>query len=277
MKYIIYGILDPRLHKKDQLRYIGKSEQGTQRFKEHLKSSSLKNNLPKDNWIKKCLNLNLKPKFIILESFSSADELFEAEEFYYLYFKSLGCDLLNLTECGKGTNGYKHREETIKLLKEKAKLRDQTPYQIPHNKKENIIINNEIYRNCTKCKLDQKIDLFIWNKKKDQYIPYCKPCRAKHRADWVKKNPRPKLSKEEYLKSHLKAIRAGGEAMKRPEQRLRQALAKSKPIQAHSPITGETLTFSSALKAKESGFQNSNIGQAIKYKTLYRGYYWKFI
>lgn len=276
-QYIIYAMLDPRPHKLNQLRYVGKSETGKQRWREHLKPSSLKNNLPKDNWIKKLLALNLKPIFIILEEFSSASELFEAEIFYCTYYRSLGCDLLNMTDGGDGTRGYKHREDTIQKMKEIALNRDKTNYQNPHNKKVHIEKDGKTFRNCKKCGEDKEISLFTWNKKQEKYGPYCKPCQAVHKANWRAKNPAPTLPREEYLASRKNGYTAGGEAMKRPELRKLVADRQSKPIRATSLTTTETLTFASALAAKEAGFQNSNISQAIKFKRPYRGYMWKFI
>ncbi len=275
-KNIIYGLLDPRPHKLGHLRYVGKSEQGVGRFKEHLRPSSLDNNLPKDNWIKKLKQLGMTPEFLVLECFDTPDVLFEQENFYIIYYRSLGCDLLNMTDGGDGTRGYKHTKATIELMKEKAKVRDTINYQNPHNKKDIILINGEQHRHCVRCNDTPKLHLFVFNKKQNKYGSYCKKCRREHQAEYKRKNPSPKLSKEAYLASHMKAITAGGEAMKRPEQRARQALARSKPIQATSLSTTEVLTFPSALAAKASGFQNSNIGQAIKFKTPYRGYLWKF-
>jgi hypothetical protein len=123
-KYIIYGLIDPFIH---QLRYIGKSTTGTQRCGEHLKKSSLNHHTHKDNWILSLLQRGKKPEIEILEVLSGPEFLNEAEKFNIAYFKSLGCNLTNHTEGGEGTFGYTHREETIKILSEKAKLRPKGP------------------------------------------------------------------------------------------------------------------------------------------------------
>lgn len=272
-KYIVYKLIDPR---NNEIRYIGKSEQGINRLKEHLKPSSLKNNTHKDNWIKQLLSLGLKPEIEILEVCISPNELFEAEEKWYNHYKDLGSPLTNLTECGKGTRGYKHTEETVQRLKEKALKRDKAAYQNPHNKKKNVVMNNKLYRNCTKCKLDKPIEEFSVKIKQKTYQGYCQECNRIYQNEWKQKNPAPILSQEEFNASRLPGAIAGGETSKRPERRLQASIQRSKAIIGTHTETGEIVKFPSALKAKEAGFQNSNIGQAIKFNKPYKNYIWKF-
>ena len=278
-KFIIYGFLDPRPHKLDQLRYVGKSETGLQRCREHLKPSSLEKDTRKDRWIKLVLSEGLKPIPIVLEEHSNKDDLFEAEKFWIAYYRGLGCDLTNSTDGGEGSTGYKHKEETKQKIADKQSIfRKGKPLPQGMNlPKEHKIINGLEYRNCGKCLKDVEIVNFGWIKVRQQYQSYCKSCHLVAEQEWRKANPAPTLPEADYNASRLPGARAGGEASKRPERRLQAAKQRSKAIQATNLETGEVLTFESALKAKEHGFQNSNIGQSIKYNKPYKGYTWKFI
>lgn len=278
MSNVVYILKDPRILGPQSIRYVGKSEQGTQRLKEHLKPSSLKKGTHKDNWIKQLLAEGLQPEIEIIQTCKSPEELFQAEAKWYQYYKHLGCPLTNLTDCGKGTTGYTHTPETIETLKQKALARDKAPYQNPHNKKKNIVIDGELFRNCTKCKLNQPIANFSLKIKDKTYQGYCKPCALQYERDYRIKKPRPVLSQEEFNASRKNGASAGGKALAaNPEARAKISAKRSKSIQGTHTITGEIVTFPSALAAKAAGFQNSNIGQAIKYNRPYKGYIWTFI
>lgn len=270
---IIYGLIDPRT---GELKYIGKSQHGITRFKQHLKPYSLKKHNHKNNWIKLLLSLGLMPEFIILETLSNPNDLFQAEEFWYEYYLGLGCNLTNSTKCGQGTNGYHHREETVNVLREKALNRDKSIYKIPHNKKFNVVIDGKEHRECASCKDLKEIHHFSTSHKGKSYQSYCKYCNAISQKEWKLINPSPILSEEDYKKSRAPGYTAGGEASKRPERRAQAAEQRSKAIIATHVETGNVLEFPSALKAKDAGFQNSNIGQAIKFNKPYRNYNWKF-
>lgn len=271
-KNFCYFLSDPRT---GECRYIGKTEQGESRLLEHLKPSSLKYNNHKNNWIKHLLELGLKPRLEIIEEFLDPNDLFEAEEFWYQYFKGLGCNLTNSTECGKGTRGYQHKEETIELLKKRAATRDNTSYKNPINKKEHIVINGIEHRECTRCNKTKTLSDF--RKCRKWWSSFCNKCHTDFFREWRKENPTETLPEAEYNASRLPGAIAGGNAMKAPEQRARASQQRSKPIQAIHTVTGEKLIFKSALEAKARGYQNSNIGVAIKLNKPYRGYHWSFI
>lgn len=271
---IIYGLIDKTTQ---ELRYIGKSVSGIERPREHFKPCNLKGNSYKQNWIKKCLAEGNKPEIIIIESFDNPETLFEAEIFYIAYFRGLGCKLTNLTDGGEGNIGWHPSEETLKKQSEAALKRDKSSYQNPHNKKEHKVIDGEKYRNCTKCKQDKQ--LFCYSKRvkeKNALQIYCKSCNTVINEEWREKNPTPTLSEENYNKSRLPGAIAGGESSKTPERRKQASEQRSKAIRAIHIETGEILKFESALKAKEAGFQNSNIGVAIKKGKPYKKYIWLF-
>jgi len=272
---IIYGLIDPRT---DELKYIGKTEQGVPRFKEHLKESSLKTGNKKNNWIKSLLKQDLLPEFYIFETLKRPEELFAAEEWWYEYFIGLGCTLLNETKCGAGTRGYKHKENTIETMKNKALVRDKTPYKVPHNARQSAIIGGIDHLSCSKCQEVKPLDRFslLTRNNRKFYDCYCKLCRVSLNEGKYEKYYK-KLCASDYKQSRIDAAKAGAAALwSKPESKERVSKARSKPIQGKSITTDEVLTFTSALEAKEYGFQNSNIGQAIKYGRPYKGYTWSF-
>lgn len=115
MKTFIYGIFDPITK---ELRYIGQTSKGTTRFKRHIKAAQHKKQ-PIACYIKSLLSKNLNPIFEVIEEVS-VDLLDETEKFYIAYFRFLGCRLLNLTEGGKTTRGYKMPKEIVERVRKKS-------------------------------------------------------------------------------------------------------------------------------------------------------------
>src|ERR1700731_2542764 len=114
MNSFIYTISDPR---DGQIKYVGKTIQGTKRFKKHLDNCSLKDNTPKNNWIKDLKKQKLNPIFDIIQYEENEIELSELEVFYISYFKFLGFKLKNVTDGGEGHSGVKKTKETIEKLR----------------------------------------------------------------------------------------------------------------------------------------------------------------
>jgi len=105
IKYLIYGLVDPR---NGNLRYIGKSCQGLNRAREHCFPSYLDVDYSYcGNWIRKLQKLGLKYTWVIIQEFSDADILSQAEIYWIAYFRAMGCRLTNMTIGGEGTLGYK--------------------------------------------------------------------------------------------------------------------------------------------------------------------------
>lgn len=274
---IIYGLIDPR---DDQIRYVGKTEKGKSRLTDHLKPSSLnKDNSRKNNWIKSLLRQELKPTFEIIEVLQNPYDLFEAEAFWIEFFKYYKIELYNSTVGGLGTRGYKHRAESIELMKQKMQNRDNTNYQIPHNRRQVTIMNEIEHIPCCHCKELKSKDSFsiLTRKHKNFHDSYCKSCRVSLNEGKYEKYYQ-KLSPEVYKQSRIDAAKAGAQALwSNPNARQLVSKARSKPIQGKSTTTDEILTFNSALEAKQYGFNNTNLGQAIKFSKPYKGYNWKFI
>lgn len=274
-QYVIYGLFDPTT---GQLRYIGQTNNPKKRLRDHCRPANLKDNSYKSNWIKSLGTK--KPIMQVLEIFDNPYVLEEHEDFYIEYFKSLGCKLTNSTKGGKGTIGYIHTPETRKIFSDSAKIHSKLrPLSAGmHVAKENILIDGVLHRECSDCKIVKDVQFFRIIKARQAYNGYCRPCETLRRANNRKITPPiyVKLSPEEYKESRIAAAKKGGLAMTdTPEKREAISKRNSKPIIAISATTGEILEFTSALKAKEQGFHNKLIGDAIKSKRPYKGYYWK--
>jgi predicted GIY-YIG superfamily endonuclease len=101
------------------IRYIGKSDNPQDRLKEHIKKS--KNcKTRKDKWILSLLEKNEKPTIEILEEIES--ENWESSEIYWIsQFKTWGFDIVNGTEGGEGSNGFKNKKHTKETI-EKCRI-----------------------------------------------------------------------------------------------------------------------------------------------------------
>ena len=103
MEYCVYGLIDPI---SKELRYIGYSYNYLERYKKHLFPSSLAKKSHKSNWILNLLSNGFKPEIFILEKAFSHDDAKEREIDLIAYYKSIGCDLTNLTVGGDGRAGF---------------------------------------------------------------------------------------------------------------------------------------------------------------------------
>lgn len=97
--FIIYGLFDPR---DGEIRYVGKSETGTDRFKGHLRPSALKPKTRRTSWIKSVLAAGERPIGSVIQSLSTRQGLAEAEVYWIAFFKAEGCRLTNGTAGGEG-------------------------------------------------------------------------------------------------------------------------------------------------------------------------------
>jgi len=282
MKYIIYALTDPETK---EIRYIGMSSCGLVRPKEHIKAKNLKTKSHKVNWIKTLLAKGLIYEISVLEVLQTPEGLSEREQFWIAHYRAQGSNLTNLTNGGEGSPGYRFSKESKRKMSETRLLLLQSNPGLTERiadscRKKPFLIDGIQYQNCSDCKSDKPLETSFYKNRKrwNGYDSMCKECgniRLKKRAQLKK------LSPEEFQQTYetrKKAMSRGAKAYfdSNPDAKKHLAEKRSKPIEAHNPETGEVLKFDSALNAKEKGFQNSNIGQAIKYKTLYKGYYWKF-
>lgn len=118
-QFLIYGLIDPRTQ---QLRYVGLHSRGSleKRLREHLCRAKAGFRLHVYDWVRSLLDRGQCPEIVQLESVGSFTELTEAESWHIQMWRSLGCDLTNLTDGGEGCWGYRHTEESkakMSLLK----------------------------------------------------------------------------------------------------------------------------------------------------------------
>ena len=115
MEIKIYKLIDPI---SDEIKYVGKTKNSlTKRLYEHFTKRNLSNNNHKNNWIKKLISLNLRPKIEIIETVTEQNWI-EREMHWIKFYKDLGCNLTNTTDGGEGTKTYKMPPEaTIKGIK----------------------------------------------------------------------------------------------------------------------------------------------------------------
>ena len=240
---LIYGLQDPI---SLEIRYIGKSYRGINRAYQHACPSSLKEgNTPKNNWIKKLKNNNLKPKVIIIEIFNSItnDELYKKEQDYIKQYPNL----LNLTDGGPGAIGRQSSNETRKKMSESAKKRKLPEALIKQQVKKYPDINEKRY--CSKCKIYQNFIEMSHPNNPQSHV--CKKC-----------------SKEHYFKS--RAI---------PEARQKYADSLKKSVIAINYITNEEKIFKGFRDAaKEIGGKCSHTGirLAIQNNRIYYNFKWKY-
>jgi len=129
MKFIIYGLIDPRTK---ELRYIGMSSTGLKRPKTHLNPSTYnKSNTYVYCWIKSLVKENLQPEIMVIDECSSYIELQDLEIFYINYFKAIGCKLTNLREGGLGGKyGEKQAPEIIAKRNATKKSNNKLPHKM---------------------------------------------------------------------------------------------------------------------------------------------------
>lgn len=110
MKILIYKLIDPITK---EVRYVGKTKNSlTKRLYEHCTLRNLKTNTHKNNWIKKLINLNLRPEISLIEEVSN-DNWVEREKYWIKLYKDNNCNLTNTCDGGEGSFGYKMPKESI--------------------------------------------------------------------------------------------------------------------------------------------------------------------
>lgn len=118
MKYKIYKLIDPRTN---EIRYVGRTVQTlSNRLRKHLKAIDKSH---RTNWIKSLLIKGIEPKIELICETNTFENCCELERFYILKHKKLGFKLVNMTDGGEGSIGFKHSDETIIKLKKIATKR----------------------------------------------------------------------------------------------------------------------------------------------------------
>lgn len=154
------------------------------------------------------------------------------------------------------------------------------------NATEFTVINDVKHWRCSKCESYKPEASFSKNYRKkvdgsDRTRPvvhWCKACAAEYKRNKFKYKG---LSKEELAKSYETRKQAMSEGLKKayannPEMKAKASKARSKAIVAKDPITGQIVhRFESGLAAKQAGFNNVTISEAIKKGLVRLGYKWE--
>lgn len=110
MNIYIYKLIDPLTN---EIRYVGKTKKSLiKRLYEHLTLRNLKSNTHKNNWVKKLLNLNVKPKIELIEVVTENNWI-DKEIYWIKILRENGCNLTNTSDGGEGSFGYKMTKESI--------------------------------------------------------------------------------------------------------------------------------------------------------------------
>lgn len=281
-KYLVYALKDPRTQ---EIRYIGKSTSGMRRVLQHKNSSSLKKISHKNNWIKSLLDSGLMYQIEILQNCSSNEETLQAEMYWIKFHKEAGANLTNLTDGGEGTLGRLASEETKQLIslakKEFHKNHPEVQQAITEKqRKPHQILDGVEHKHCSDCNSYKPLKMYSkQNSYWDGLKSICKQCATIRIEEYRKENFK-KLNEQEWKQSYVNRSEANSKGVteyfkNNPEAKANISKKMSKPVIGTCVTTGKEIRFESALKAKEAGFNNTNLGQAISKNKVYKGYIWK--
>lgn len=94
----IYGLVDPR---NDQIKYVGQTIQGIERFRQHYYNKASEGpRSKKHNWINKLKSLGLIFQVVYLEYVEGVEALNAAETYHIKKLRSEGLELLNHNDGG---------------------------------------------------------------------------------------------------------------------------------------------------------------------------------
>jgi hypothetical protein len=96
-EYVIYGLFDSR---DGELRYVGQSRLGKNRFWEHVRTRELNKRTHTAYWLKGLIKSGGWPVWHIIQRFSDAAQLNAAEIYWISHFRSAGCRLTNYSDGG---------------------------------------------------------------------------------------------------------------------------------------------------------------------------------
>lgn len=190
-----YKIYILRLKDNDVPRYVGITSSSLQiRLTKHIHDIKRKSckNLHKKNWLSKYKDS------VIIEQIDTADSVVnmrEKEIFYIKKYRDEGLNLLNMTDGGDGTYGYKHTEEAI------GKMSGENNHRYGKKHTEEWIENAKKRIPANKGK---KTGIPAWNRG----IPCSEETKAKQRLKKLgkKDSDDTKIRKSMSSKSHLRKL-----------------------------------------------------------------------
>lgn len=106
MKFLIYGLVDPRTN---LVRYVGKSSNGLQRPKAHWQHKHTRETRDyAHNWVRDVLSAGLLPSITVLKELESEENLNERERFWIAHYRKIPENkLTNQADGGGGCSGMK--------------------------------------------------------------------------------------------------------------------------------------------------------------------------
>ena len=140
----IYVLIDP---KTNEIRYVGKANNVSERYKAHL-NRARKHQVHKKNWLDKLKNDGLKPIVVVIDVVPIEEWVFW-ETYWISQMKTWGFNLLNYTNGGDGCTfgnqtsfkkghkiwlGKKHSDETKLKISENSWQRNK-----PSNKRKKVV------------------------------------------------------------------------------------------------------------------------------------------
>lgn len=128
------------------IRYIGKSNNPKNRLYTHIKETS---NMYKFNWLKSIIKRGAFPIVEILEEVPSENWQFY-EKYWISQFRAWGFKLINLTDGGEGSEGYKHSLKSRNKMR-KSKLGGRLSSQHRKSISNSIFQKSTEYPNYNKC------------------------------------------------------------------------------------------------------------------------------
>lgn len=202
------------------------------------------------------------------------------EEHFINHFKALAPSGYNSSMMVDGSQ--KFTDATKKKMSDKRKeyFANLPERPVAVNRKLHSIINEVPHKNCSDCKTDKELSSFNGNTRTwDKLMGICRDCM--HIRDAAFRAKKIKLTPEEVKQSYInrrEKMREGvlNSYKENPELRQQKSKQLSKAIIGTNISTGEIIEFESALLAKESGYDNTNIGIAIRKRTIYKNHLWKF-
>ncbi len=278
----IYGITDHN----SNIRYVGKTSRNLElRLKEHIKDDKRGH---KYYWLKK---LNNDVEIFLIDEVSEKESNYW-EIFYIQLFKNWGFDLVNKTEGGDGGKGFKHSDETKKIISEHSKKQVFTD-----ERKLNISLG-KLGKKCPKCgrkghkhseetkkKIGEKSKGRTWSlseeakkkigeRNKGKIMPYEMKKRI---SDTLKgRKPSKELVDKSIINRKAKALERGffhSEEVKMKIKKSNQGhiVTESTRKKISNSCTKHTLeTFQEILKLKSDNLSNREISEklAIPYNSI---------
>lgn len=205
---IIYTLIDPR---DDQVRYVGKTNNLKQRLSSHINRSKSGFNSPIHCWIRKLLDLNLKPT-ILVQEICNQDNWEEREKYWIQYYREKYKNITNVSDGGitpLKNPGYQKVVHSKKTFKEVHQYDLLGNYLKSYKNANQAALSLNIKRHgieiCLKGK-GSSSGGFFWSYLKTEYIkvPEKRISSTVFKKGMIPKSRGEKLSEEHKTKLSLK-------------------------------------------------------------------------